>query len=244
MQTTQKSKINLTNLAHQYDLWWKHLDSIKRDRKRRSQEKRTYQGILNSLGMTAGKKILDIACGWGELLLIAKEQGLKVSGVDISPHAIKLAKERIGQGDLKVAKAEKLPFTNNSFDYIVCIGSLEHFDSPEKALAEMSRVIKKDGRILIRVPNLYFLGHIFMAVKNGTFPSEGGQDFSERFSTKLGWKDLIEKNRLKVKKINKYNYIYATEKVNPVVISLWNLFNPMLPEGLSYCFDYICTKKS
>lgn len=244
MQTTQKSKISLADLANQYDLWWKHLDGIKRDEKRRLQEKKTYQGILSSLNVCEGKKILDIACGWGELLSIAQEQGLKVSGIDISPHAIKLAKKRINGGQLKVAKAEKLPFKNNSFDYIVCIGSLEHFDSPEKALSEMSRVIKKDGKILIRVPNLYFLGHIFMAIKNGSFPSEGGQDFSERFSTKLGWKELIEKNKLKVKKINKYNFIYATEKVNFQVILLWNILNPLFPDGLSYCFDYICIKKS
>lgn len=244
MQTTQKSKISLTNLANQYDLWWKHLDSIKRDEKRRSQEKRTYQGILNSLGVSAGKKILDIACGWGEVLALAKEKGLEVFGIDISKHAIKLARERIGGGNLQVAQAEKLPFKDNTFDYIVCIGSLEHFDSPEKALKEMSRVIKPNGRILIRVPNLYFLGHIFMAVRYGIFPSEGGQDFSERFSTKLGWKELITSNKLRVKEVKKYNFIYATEKVNPFIISLWNLFNLFLPEGLSYCFDYICVKKS
>src|SRR3989344_1587566 len=206
MQTTQKSKINLENLAKEYDIWWKHLDNVKRDEKRRAQEKKVYQGILSSLGIVPGKKILDIACGWGELLVLAKEQGLMVSGIDISPHAIKLAKKRIQDGDLKVARAEKLPYQNNSFDYIVCVGSLEHFDSPEKALSEMSRVIKPGGKIFIRVPNLYFLGHIFMAVKFGKFPSEGGQDFSERFSTKLGWKELVEKNNLTVKGIHKYNF--------------------------------------
>lgn len=244
MLTTQKRKINADLLSKEYDLWWKHLDSLKRDKKRRSQERQCYEIILSSLKITPGKKILDIACGWGEVLALAKEKGLEVFGIDISKHAIKLARERIGGGNLQVAQAEKLPFKDNTFDYIVCIGSLEHFDSPEKALKEISRVIKPNGRILIRVPNLYFLGHIFMAVRYGIFPSEGGQDFSERFSTKLGWEELITSNKLRVKKVKKYNFIYATEKVNPFIISLWNLFNPFLPEGLSYCFDYICVKKS
>lgn len=244
MITTQKQKIKSSLLSKEYDMWWKHLDSLKRDAKRRSQERMCYEKVLSSIEITNGKKILDIACGWGELLALAKEKGLEVSGIDISKTAIKLAKKRINGGNLQIAQAEKLPFKENTFDYIVCIGSLEHFDSPQKALKEMSRVIRPSGKIFIRVPNLYFLGHIYMALRYGIFPSEGGQDFSERFSTKLGWKDLIEKNKLKVNKINKYNFIYATKKVNPVVISLWNLLNPLLPEGLSYCFDYICVKKS
>lgn len=243
MQITQKSKINFSELAKEYDLWWRHLDSVKRDKKRRKQERKVYKGVLTLLDIVPERKILDIACGWGELLVQAKEFGLEVSGIDISPHAIKLAKKRIQNGDLKVARAEKLPYQNNSFDYIVCVGSLEHFDSPKKALSEMSRVIKPGGKIFIRVPNLYFLGHIFMAIKYGKFPSEGGQDFSERFSTKLGWKELIEKNNLTVKEIHKYNYIFATEKVDQLTLGFWNLTKALVPDGLSYCFDYICVKQ-
>lgn len=242
MQITQRTKINAGTLSKEYDKWWKYLNSIDRDKKRLSQEKKCYEQILSSLKITPKKKLLDVACGWGELLSLAKEKGLKVSGIDISRHAIKLAKQRIEGGNLQVAQAEKLSFKDSTFDYIVCIGSLEHFDSPEKALQEISRVIKPSGRILIRVPNLYFVGHIYMAIKHGTFPSEGGQDFSERFSTKYGWKDLIEKNKLKVMEIKKYNFIFATEKVNKTTLILWNMLTPFLPDGLSYCFDYICVK--
>lgn len=244
MQTTLKEKNDHRTVAKEYDSWWKHLDSVTRDQDRRNKERKVHLEILSLLNVKPGKKILDVACGWGELLAIAEEKGLTTFGIDISKEAIKLAKNRLQNGKLKVAKAEKLPFQNNTFDYLVCIGSLEHFDSPEVAIKEMARVIKPDGKIFIRVPNLYFLGHIFMAVRYGIFPSEGGQDFSERFSTKLGWKTLIEGNKLKVKRIKKYNFIYATEKVNPVVILFWNLLSPFLPEGLSYCFDYICIKKS
>jgi SAM-dependent methyltransferase len=51
------------------------------------------------------------------------------------------------------SNAEALPFHDGWFDGVTCIGTLEHFLAPERALAEMRRVLKPEGRACIMVPN-------------------------------------------------------------------------------------------
>jgi SAM-dependent methyltransferase len=130
------------------------------------------------------------------------------------------------------------------FDYVTCLGSLEHFPNPERGVREISRVLKKNAKALIFVPNLFFLGHIYMAFRYGIEPSEANQNFSEIFKTRKGWEELFEKNGLKVLNCYKYNTIWASTKVSSVTKILYNyLLKPFIPLNLSYSFLFICEKK-
>ena len=82
-----------------------------------------------------GNKTVDIACGDGFI----EELVPTTVGVDFSFNALYKAKKR-GARYLVQAAAESLPFNDNSFDLSVCLGSLEHFADPSKAILEMVRV--------------------------------------------------------------------------------------------------------
>lgn len=84
-----------------------------------------------------GNKTIDIACGEGWIEKLAPE----IVGVDFSLSALRTARKN-GAKNLVCAKAEKLPFEDDSFDVSISAGSLEHFLNPKKALSEMARVSK------------------------------------------------------------------------------------------------------
>lgn len=79
------------------------------------------------------------------------------NGVDLSEKAITVCKTALLQGDFYSTPAEDLPFEENRFDVVTCLGSLEHFVDPGKALKEMVRVAKNDAIFLLLVPNADFL---------------------------------------------------------------------------------------
>lgn len=95
-------------------------------------------GSYEILGSFArGNTTLDIACGDGYIEKFAPE----TVGVDFSFNAL-LKAQKNGAKYLVQADAQHLPFKDNSFDLAICSGSLEHFESPIKAFAEMVRVSK------------------------------------------------------------------------------------------------------
>ena len=112
-----------------------------------------YRIYLTLMETIPGKKILDIACGPGQLLKAADEKQLDLYGIDISSEAIRLCKERLPKANVQVANAEALPFKENIFDYVTCLGSLERFLDLPKALNEMRRVTNPGARFSFLVRN-------------------------------------------------------------------------------------------
>lgn len=99
-----------------------------------------------------GSKVLDIGCNSGEFMKLLKDaKDCDVFGVDLSEKALKLAEEK----GLKVLKgdAEKLPYEDKSFDYVIMRDTLAHIFDPEKALIEVKRVLKDDGVFLGGTPH-------------------------------------------------------------------------------------------
>jgi SAM-dependent methyltransferase len=112
-----------------------------------------YEVFFELLAAQRDEQVLDIACGPGLLLAQAQRRGLRASGIDISSVAIQSARRRLPTAQLAIASAEAIPFDDGRFDYITCIGSLERFLSPDNALAEMHRLLKPRGQLLIMVRN-------------------------------------------------------------------------------------------
>ena len=117
--------------------------------------------IAGRLGRLAGVQVLDIACGTGQWLAELKRRGANVAGMDISARAVEQARLRLPSAEIRVGVAESLPFADNRFDIVTCLGSLEHFIDQPGALVEMTRVAKRDAHFLILVPNSGFLTRRF-----------------------------------------------------------------------------------
>jgi len=234
------------SLAKKYDQWHTKVYQTGYLEKTDSRDVVFYNFILDLLGVKDNqkckKKILDVACGKGLFLREALKRSLEIYGIDISKVAIKKAKQFI-KGNFCSGNAENLSYKDNSFDYVTCLGSLEHFTHPDIGVKEIAMVLKNDGKAIIYVPNLMFVGHIYMAWRCGIMPTEGKQSFSEVFYTYRGWKELLEENGLRVVDCQKYNRIYATKKVNKIFVFIWEyLFRFFIPINLSYCFLFLCKK--
>lgn len=138
--------------------------------------KKAYYIYLEILKAQPNQKLLDIACGLGRLLEASKDYNVKPYGIDISSVAIMKAKERFPDFNLSVANAEKLPFENNTFDIITCIGSLERMINTQNALKEMLRVGNKNSKFCFLVRNSETTSWQFFKTFLGLKNKKGHQD--------------------------------------------------------------------
>ncbi|MFD1361964.1 class I SAM-dependent methyltransferase [Lentibacillus salinarum] len=94
-----------------------------------------------------GSSILDIGCGDGYGSYKLHRSGYHVTGMDISGEMIRLASEKPEQAGISFLKGDitSLPFDANSLDSIMAINVMEWTESPEKAIQELDRVVKKGG---------------------------------------------------------------------------------------------------
>lgn len=110
--------------------------------------------LLRSFRFKKGSQVLDLGCGTGILFPhILKAIGIKgrVFGVDLSEQMLLEAgrKHRNENIVLICAPAENLPFLPESLDYVIAFASFPHFEKKTKAIKEISRVLKKGGRLFI-----------------------------------------------------------------------------------------------
>jgi SAM-dependent methyltransferase len=102
--------------------------------------------------LQASDSVLDVACGFGNTAITARMLGAKVTGIDITPKLLTLAKEEekiagISGIEWNEGDAENLPYEDESFD--VVLSTFGHIFAPNQELAgkEMIRVLKKSGRL-------------------------------------------------------------------------------------------------
>ncbi len=117
-----------------------------------SHAREQYSIILQKMENFRFANVLDVGCGTGEILKRIHKCYPEVSltGVDISEKMLEVAKVKIGnKATLLWADAEMLPFSDATFDLIVCSDSFHHYPNPQKVLAEFRRVLKGGGNLLI-----------------------------------------------------------------------------------------------
>ncbi|KAF5437527.1 SAM-dependent methyltransferase [Candidatus Methanophagaceae archaeon] len=102
-------------------------------------------------------KLLDVGCGPGFFLEYA-ERNYEVYGIDISEYAVRAAKQRTQTAKLAVGDATDLDYKNDYFDIVTCFDLLEHLPEPEFAVQEFHRILKRDGILVLRVPNTDSIG--------------------------------------------------------------------------------------
>ncbi len=110
---------------------------------------------LGYLSPRPNEVILDVGCGRGEIVKECHRIGAVAIGVDFSEAAMGISKELIGAGILLRANATSLPFSDGVFDKVVLLDIVEHLDELDltTCMTEMSRVLKKDGMVLLHTPN-------------------------------------------------------------------------------------------
>ncbi|MBD3203966.1 methyltransferase domain-containing protein [Candidatus Woesearchaeota archaeon] len=106
---------------------------------------------------TQKKTLLDVGCGSGLISDFLTNYGFKkIHCLDYSSEMIKIVKKRArSKNNIEpvVGDVENLPYKDDKFDYVICVGLLECFQCLRKALKEIKRVTKPNGKILIRWTN-------------------------------------------------------------------------------------------
>ncbi|MFQ5909255.1 MAG: class I SAM-dependent methyltransferase [Thermoplasmata archaeon] len=109
--------------------------------------------ILECLDSIHGKRILDLGCGTGVYSIVLAERKAGVVAVDSSLKMLVSASKKIRlDGDevgIVLCRAEYLPFKDKSFDFVLSVTTLCYVDEVRRAIAEMWRVVKPTGRIVI-----------------------------------------------------------------------------------------------
>ncbi|MDF5723984.1 MAG: bifunctional 2-polyprenyl-6-hydroxyphenol methylase/3-demethylubiquinol 3-O-methyltransferase UbiG [Rhizonema sp. PD37] len=105
--------------------------------------------LLKKYGISRSHKIVEIGCGGGILSEYIARQGFNVIGIDISEGAIEVAKQHALLDHIEIeyqtGSVYQLTFPNNSFDVVFSSDFLEHIEDLDKAISEMSRILKPGG---------------------------------------------------------------------------------------------------
>lgn len=137
----QKSKdaFNRQAATYDYDMKGSHARAI-------------YPVLLDKLSTISYQTALDLGCGTGEMmkLILERESGKSLYGIDLSENMLEVAKNKLGErAAFCLGDAEHLPYSDHTFDVVYCNDSFHHYPAPERVLAEIRRVLKTDGTFLL-----------------------------------------------------------------------------------------------
>ncbi len=158
-----KSRLRTTWMAGDYDRCSRFMENDTRS-------------FYERLDVPPGAHLLDVACGSGQLALIAAREGVRVTGVDIAENLIERARARsMAEGlpaRFRVADAESLPFQDSSFDVVVSLIGAMFAPRPHLVARELTRVCVPSGTIaLANWTAGGFVGKMFQTIAKFIAPS-------------------------------------------------------------------------
>jgi len=137
------------------------------------------------------RKIVDLATGTGDLALAVQKKlpDAEVTGVDFLPEMLELARRK-GVRETILADAMKLPFPDASFDCVTIAFGLRNMENWRDALVEMSRVLKRDGRLLVlefSLPTVSIVRTIYRFYLHRCLPLLGSFLTRKKKCVRLSW---------------------------------------------------------
>jgi len=204
-----------------------------------------YRRLARKFQPWRGHQLLDIACGTGDWLSAAAALGALPCGADISQKALEVCRQRLPQAELHCGQAESLPFADQRFDVVSCLGALEHFLDPLAALREMVRVAKPNAVFVLLVPNADFL-----PARLGLYRGTHQADVREELRTLAEWRALFEAAGLRVRQRWRDLHVLAPEWILRGPWYGWPVRAaqafalPCWPLAWQYQVYHLCTVKS
>jgi len=132
--------------------------------------------FFRGLAIAPGTKVLDVACGAGQLALIAARAGAKVTGCDIATNWLEKARARAAAEQVEITfeegDAESLPYDDGEFDAVMSLVGAMFAPRPNLVAAELTRVCRPGGMIAMAnwTPG-GFVGQMFKAIAKHIAPS-------------------------------------------------------------------------
>jgi 2-polyprenyl-3-methyl-5-hydroxy-6-metoxy-1,4-benzoquinol methylase len=201
-----------------------------------------YRRLARRFEPWRGKRLLDVGCGTGIWLRAAAARGAVPAGVDISQVAVEICRQSLPQAEVHCGPAERLSYSDAQFDFVSCLGSLEHFVEPERALREIVRVARPTAEFLLLVPNAGFLPR-----RLGLYAGTEQATVREEVRTIREWQELFESAGLRIQERWKDLHVLSTSWITLGPWYSWPiraaqaLALPLWPLSWQYQIYYHCT---
>ena len=169
--------------------------------------------------VSSGFRCLDIGCGDGLFGSLIRDRYHRLYGIDGSKVALKDAVSRGIHTCLVDLDSGFLPFRDDIFDCISCLDVVEHIYDPERFIKEISRVLNRDGILILTTPNIRFIDFLKRILLNGQFPKtsqdHGSYDGGHiHFFTFKDIRDLLSANGFNILRERGYDRKdYSSPKV-------------------------------
>jgi ubiquinone/menaquinone biosynthesis C-methylase UbiE len=214
-----------------------------KDPERSKRQLEDYKIYLRYVGITGEStgRLLDIACGDGLLLKNAEATSVETFGTDLSSTAIRLSKKLAAKSKYALNPGETICFLDGTFDYVFCLGSLEHFLDIPKGLREMKRIGKHDATYCILVPNTihYRLdANSKWGIKKITGTKQ--QEMQESLHSYKEWQEILRTAGFKIMKCHRD--LFYEKKKSALKNLLFYIWLRLLPFKFAYQFIFICRK--
>jgi SAM-dependent methyltransferase len=204
-----------------------------------------YQRLARKFQPWSRQRLLDVACGTGTWLRAAAALGAVLAALDISQKALDICRQSLPQVELRCGQAERLPFADQQFDVISCLGALEHFLDPTAALREMVRVAKPSALFLLLVPSSGFLPR-----RLGLYSGTQQADVREVVRSLAEWSELFASAGLRVRYRWKDLHVLSPSWIFRDVWFTWPLraaqalVSPFWPLSWQYPVYHLCAVKN
>lgn len=195
---------------------------------------------LEEVAPAKAQLILDVGCGRAIDGTRLWQKGASVVGLEPSRVMLARAKQYVSEHNAQVTLiqgiGEDLPFKSKSFDKVMCKGALDHFLSPSKTMAEIARVLKPDGEMIISIANFDSLGFrwgkklypvtkfLAPSLAKERQPWELPPDHRYKFDYSF-LKNLV-KQHFEIRKAKGISFFFG--------LPLWGSFLSKLPHSVSY----------
>jgi len=160
---------------------------------------------------SSSSSILEAGCGLGRWVIPLSEQGFDVTGIEIEKEAVEKVNDHYKSQNFRIIHGDifNMPFKDKSFDIVISLGVLEHFEdriTQKNAISEHSRVLKDDGVFFVTVPYISLIRLIihfpFIRLLSLVRSLKGKKEyFTEYRYTKSAFKKILKSDNFEITKI-------------------------------------------
>ncbi len=207
--------------------------------------------LVEHAGIRSGMRVLDVACGTGVVSITAARMGARVSGLDLTPELLEVARTNAAIAALEIdwheGDVERLPFEASTFDAVVSQFGHMFAPRPDVAVSEMLRVLKPGGTIAFSTwPPEMFIGRMFGLVAQFLPPPPPGiappplwgdpQTIRERLGNAV--RDIFfARNCIEAPALSVQHYRDTTERTAGPVVKLVEMLSATDPGKLAIFRD-------